>query len=269
MGHDGMMDDTIDEAADAPLRALYGRALALRGSATSGGGATVSCVAPEDILALVRRELPEERRLEVLDHVMACDACRREFDLLRAVEAAGGDQAAVSGGPGRAGDQSLDQAPRREPASSPKVIDISTRRARTWRRVVPFAIAASLMLVVGVEARRRAADEARPEVMRGEESGINTVTPAGDVTGVALGTAPVVFVWQPVAGARRYEFEVLDGDGTVVYSAATADTTIAVAAADAAERFRAGVEYQWWVRAVTPDATQPRSALRPFRLLSE
>lgn len=268
MGHDGMTDDTIDEAADAPLRALYGRALALRGGGRSDGAATVSCVAPEDILALVRRELPEERRLEVLDHVMACDACRREFDLLRAVEAAGG-QAAVTNGPGRASDQSPDQAPRFAPASSPKVIDISTRRARTWRRVTPFAIAAALMLVVGVEARRRAADEARPEVMRGDENGITTVTPAGDVTGVALGTAPVVFVWQPVVGARRYEFEVLDGDGTVVYSAATADTTIAVAAADAAERFRAGVEYEWWVRAITPDATQPRSALRPFRLLSE
>jgi len=264
MGHDGMIDETIDEAADAPLRELYGRALTLRDSARSGGAApAASCVAPEDILALVRRELPEDRRLEVLDHVMACEACRREFDLLRAVEAAGGGQAAVSGGPERAADQSPDDTLRTAPSP---VVDISTRRARTWRRVAPFAIAASLMLVVGVEARRRGANEARPEVMRGEESGITTLAPAGDVTGAALGTAPVVFVWQPVAGARRYEFEVLDGDGTVVYSAATADTTVAVAAADAAERFRPGVEYQWWVRAVTPDATQPRSALRSFRL---
>ena len=45
--------------------------------------------APEVIAALVRREGPEEGRLATLDHVMSCADCRRDFDLLRAVERAG------------------------------------------------------------------------------------------------------------------------------------------------------------------------------------
>jgi len=256
-----MMDDMIDEAADAPLRELYGRALVRSGGAT---GATASCVAPEDILALVRRELPEERRLEVLDHVMACDDCRREFDLFRALETAGGG-ATTGATAGETPSPASDQEPARP--TSPKVVDISTRRARSWRRALPFAIAACLLLVVGIEARRFGGQPA--DVMRGEDAGVTTIAPSGDVTDAPLGTAPVVFAWRPVDGASRYEFEVLDGDGTVVYSASTGDTSIVVSARDAAERFRTDATYQWWVRAVTPDATQPRSALRPFRFRSE
>lgn len=62
------------------LRELYSRRVAARGD---GGGN--SCVTPEALIAVVRREGPEADRLATLDHVMACAACHRDYEWLTAV----------------------------------------------------------------------------------------------------------------------------------------------------------------------------------------
>ncbi|HEY0776919.1 MAG TPA: hypothetical protein VGD56_03035, partial [Gemmatirosa sp.] len=72
---------------DDQLREAYAAHLRTRDPGTRADPA--ACVSPEDLLALVRREGPEPHRLAVLDHVMQCERCRTEFELLRAVEAAG------------------------------------------------------------------------------------------------------------------------------------------------------------------------------------
>ena len=46
------------------------------------------CVSPEQLVALVDGRVPEIKRLELLDHVMACSRCRREFELLKAISEA-------------------------------------------------------------------------------------------------------------------------------------------------------------------------------------
>src|SRR3954464_4734706 len=63
---------------DERLRLAYGASLAER--ARKG----VAHPQPEALLALAERSGGDAERLEVLDHVMACDACRRDFDLIRA-----------------------------------------------------------------------------------------------------------------------------------------------------------------------------------------
>ena len=83
--------------SDDRLRDLY--AIAVSGQSAGAAG---EHPAPEVIAALVRREGPEEGRLATLDHVMSCADCRRDFDLLRAVERAGVESgAAHRGRPGR------------------------------------------------------------------------------------------------------------------------------------------------------------------------
>ena len=62
---------------DEALREAYQRVLDARRV-----GGREPCVAPEAMLALLRREGTEEHRLEALDHVMRCGACRSEFELL-------------------------------------------------------------------------------------------------------------------------------------------------------------------------------------------
>src|SRR3954470_17091787 len=101
--------------SDERLRELY--ATAVRGRTARPGG---EHPAPEAIAALVRREGAEEARLATLDHVMSCAECRRDFDLLSAVERAGLE----SGAAARAG----------------------TRRS--W--LIPAALAASLLIAIGL-----------------------------------------------------------------------------------------------------------------------
>lgn len=72
---------------DERLRQLYGRGIAGRDARSELAGACA--VEPERLLALVRRELPEEEGLALLDQVMSSPACREAFELLRVVEAAG------------------------------------------------------------------------------------------------------------------------------------------------------------------------------------
>jgi hypothetical protein len=69
---------------DSDLQRDYQRAVALRGSQGRS-----NCPRSEAIEALAAGEGAERDRLTTLDHVMACPYCQREFELLRAIHAAG------------------------------------------------------------------------------------------------------------------------------------------------------------------------------------
>lgn len=209
------------------LRELYELALATRGSIDRG-----QCVSPEAILALVRREGPEAARSTTLDHVMACDACRREFDTLRAIELAGQE---VEG-----------RSASRRPLHA------------SWRRVETLAIAAALLVAVGLGLRDRGR-VAGADVSRSAEEGVTLVAPAAATTG----GVPLVFVWRADPGASRYLFELLDAEGRVVVSERTADTTLTLRDSS---RLVPGADYGWWVRAVGDGGVQRASTVRPLRL---
>ena len=208
--------------SDDRLRDLYTAAVQA-GVATSGG----THPTPEAIAQLIRREGTEEARLATLDHVMSCSNCRRDFDLLRTVEQAGVQSGAASA---RAADR------------------------RSW--MIPASLAATLLLAVGVG--RTLITPADDTTRGGEDSPVVLVAPGAE----AAAGAPLVFTWRPVAGASRYELELLDAGGGVAAAAATADTT-------ASPGTVAGLppgDYQWWVRATTTDARSVRSPVRPLRL---
>jgi hypothetical protein len=73
------------------LQRNYQRAVELRASADR-----VRCAAPDAIEALVLGNASEQERLSTLDHVMACPQCQKEFELLRAIKAAGARRTNVS-----------------------------------------------------------------------------------------------------------------------------------------------------------------------------
>lgn len=207
--------------SDERLRELYATAQASR---PAGGG---EHPAPEAIDALVRRAGDEEPRLATLDHVMSCTECRRDFDLLRAVE--------------RAGVESGVAAER-----------FSGKRG--W--FMPAALAASVLLAVGVG--RAVLSSGGDDTTRGNGDAVELVRPGPE----AQAGDPLTFSWHPVPGASRYELELLDAAGGVAASAATTDTS----AAPASARALPPGDYRWWVRATTSDARALRSALRPLRL---
>jgi hypothetical protein len=204
---------------DTRLQELYARALSQSGSGSE------ACVSPEELLALVRRQGSEDHRLKLLDHVMGCQACQREFELLRALEAAGAA------------------------ATQPAVRSIA-------RRVTPWALAASLLLAIGVGLvlRERSVPE---DIPRGGGQGVVLLTPPVEVTA----GKPLTFSWHAVPGARRYRLEVLDAGGTQVFSQTTADTVLLWPD----NSLQAGRTYQWWVRDAAPEA-RLGSALRSLRV---
>src|SRR5215203_5264891 len=138
---------------DEQLRLAYGASLA-------SGRVRRSHVTPEALLALAERSGSEASRLEALDHVMACDACRRELDLVRASIAAAG-----------------------------------VPRQRTWFRspsIGLMAIAATLLAVAGVRlftASSRGDIESGP-VLRG--GSVVATYPARWIPSVGAGLA-----WRP------------------------------------------------------------------------
>jgi hypothetical protein len=212
---------------DERLRELYRKALAQESDVSGARGA--SCVTPEQLLELVQRAGSEQSRLGTLDHVMGCPSCRREFDLIRAVEHAG-----VESG-----------------ARNPRV-------RWQWQRIAPIGLAASLLLALGVAIGVNRAGE-RPDLPRGATRGVTLLAPGAQVAP----NEPVRFVWQPVHHANRYVLEVLErsGAGTPVLSRETPDTALVLDPT----LLQPGAEYQWWVRAVTP-AGELTSPLRPIRL---
>lgn len=214
---------------DQRLRDLYQNAVATRSPVSRA-----DCPDADVLLALVRRDGTEEERLKTLDHAMSCGDCMRELELLRAIEKAGARASGAS------------PVTRRDSVVS-------------WRRAVPWALAASAVLAVSlVVGRGRGDDGARGEAMRGASAAITVHTPReGDVrAGDSL-----VLAWQPVPGAARYVVEVLDADGRAAIADTTGDTVHVVRDLG---RLAPGGDYRWWVRAPAPDGTQRASAL--FRL---
>ena len=211
---------------DAELRAAYERTMT---SPRSADRAT--CPSPDALIALVHRQGPEAARLATLDHTMACAACQREFELLRAIHA----------------------AERREGGAG--------RTFARWQRPLALALAASLVLAVGLGPGREWLGDRRSDTMRGDADAIVVLAPDA---GATVTRDSMDFAWRSVAGAGRYTVELLTRDGAVRLSATTADTTLTLRGA----RDVVPGEYRWWVRAALPGGER-RSEARAIILRPE
>ena len=173
------------QSNDERLRLAYGTTLEGRTD-----GSRRSHPEPEALVALAERSGSEAARLEVLDHVMACDACRRELDLIRASLSAAG-----------------------------------TQRRHTWFRspsIGIMAIAASLLIVAGVRLLSTSSDVETGPRMRGG-SAVSTYPVRWLPTG-----APAL-AWRPTADAVGYRLEVIDEVGAALVDSTLRDTSFVLA----------------------------------------
>ena len=171
---------------DERLRQAYRAAVLDRGLRAGDG----SHPEPEALVAVAERSGSEAVRLEVLDHVMSCDACRRELELVRASLLAAG-----------------------------------MPRQRTWFRspaIGMIAIAATLLVVAGVRLFMVSSvdPEAGPRLRGGS---VVTTYPVRWLRSVGAGLA-----WRPTAGAESYRLEVVDENGAAVVDSTMRDTTLVV-----------------------------------------
>jgi len=203
---------------DETLRGAYAHRVHEKGSHRP------DCPSPDQILAALRRQGTEAERLDVLDRALKCPECRRELALLDAVSDGGSTEAGGA-------------------------------RIHRWRRFVPLALAATVLLAVGIVGPWR--DRAEP--LRSGESGGPALIAPDDAS--PFTTGQVTFVWRPLAGAVRYTVEIIGADGAVLFAAVTADTTLT----SRVDTIPNG-EHSWSVRARRDDGTEVRSDLRALRL---
>jgi hypothetical protein len=205
------------------LRDAYEELLAAR--APSGRN---SCPAPEALLALAERDGPEDVRLGTLDHVMSCESCRRELDLLRAALAASL--------------QASSDVPSVTPLSS-----ASGGRRNAWR---PLAAAAGIVVVVGVGIIARGGST--PSTLRGGDAVVTLNAPERAADG------GMVLRWQRVPDAVRYHVEVFAPSGVTIADTIVVDTAVALPPAALVAR---PDTLRWTVTARRSDGGEVRSTM--------
>jgi len=210
------------ETRDASLRSAYDALLRARAGAGQSA-ADPEAVSLERILALVEGTGDENARLATLDAVMADDASRREFELLRALA-----------------------------TNQPSV----RRTRRVWRLPATIAaLAAAVVLVVVIPTVRRSPHVEAPEPVRDATRNTVLLSPPTEASVEQSRT----FQWRAVPDARIYSIEILTAAGAPVFTTRVTDTTLTL---PPDVRLAPGVEHRWWVVTEFADGTQLRSPLR-------
>lgn len=210
---------------DEQLRELYGRAIAAHNDARR-----LACPSPDALLAVARREGPESERVQTLDHVMSCPVCRKDFELLRAIE----------------------RGQRIEAREGAKRI----RLQRPIGVALITGLAATLVFAAVIGPRNEWW-RGRSDVVRDAAADVVALSPA---SGAELSSGPIDFSWRAVPGARSYLLELLTPDGATLATRRTTDTTVTMTDV----RLAPG-DYRWWVSARL-DGGERRSPARRLRI---
>jgi len=207
---------------DAELRDAYHELLAARAPRDRS-----ACPAPDALLAVIEKQGDEATRLATLDHVMRCDACRRDFDLLRTAAASA----------------------RQAEAGEAPALHVVTGGAGTHRRrfsLRSLAVAAGLVVAVGVGTLTWNSRTPQP-LLRGDDHTVVLLAPEPRADGGAL------LRWRSVPGAAAYRVEVFTPSGQTVVADTVRDSTfvLPVSAANASLR--------WMVTALHGDGHEVHS----------
>ena len=200
---------------------------------------TPDCLEELAIADFVEGRLTPEARTPLVAHLLTCGRCR---SLVRAT-----------------GSLLADEAVSREFAGSAVVPGAVERRWRRWSLPIGIAAAATVLLLVWPRLTEHT--DSTPGLR--EPTLPSTVAPVPIVPRGPV--APVDrFVWSSVPRVDRYRLRLYDGEGTVLWTAETADT---VAARPASVTLAPRVTYFWKVEAQTEWRRWAASDLADFRLI--
>jgi hypothetical protein len=134
---------------------------------------------------------------------------------------------------------------------------LAAARQVTARRLPLLGLAAAATLVVGLGIVWQLGRPGSPEPVRGGESAFALVAPEEGTT-----LRPGVrFVWRSAPGAVSYRFELIDAEGSVVFSHTTADTSVALPLTAPLD---SSASHQAWVMAILGDGTEERTPPRTW-----
>jgi len=191
-------------------------------------------------------ELSEYERTTLLDHVVGCAECTRTWRALAEIER---------------GARKFDPGMPRPGLALPAA---RGPRAGRWGLGGALAAAAAAALIVWVGVRPQ--PSVPPAQPPGETFRSGPEQPVQPVLRAPLGAvaAPQAFTWEPVPEAVSYRLELLDADGEIVWSAATAETS----AAWPSTLPRSPGRYYWRVVAELERGGSTASPLEDFDVLA-
>jgi hypothetical protein len=200
---------------------------------------TETCPPPERIWAAVRGELPPAELREVVDHTAFCAACAEDWRL--AAELAREEEA--------------------RPAAAPAPSNVVYGRFRRFGNVAAAALAAMLLLVVGLRVTGVIGTD-EPIYRAGERPAIESRVPEA----AALPAERFVLGWTPVPEAAGYDVRVSTEGLRVIHEARGVGGTELQVPASALEGLPPGTRLLWQVEAALPEGAREVSKTFVTRL---
>lgn len=192
-------------------------------------------------------ELSEGERRSLVDHVVDCAECTRIWRALAEIELG---------------------ARRFDPGVPEPGLALPARPGpRAWRWGLGGALAAAAAAALIVWAGVRPQPPAPPEPPAGETFRSGPEEPARPALRAPLGevAAPDAFTWEAMPEAVSYRLELLDADGEIVWTIATAETS----AAWPLDLPRSPGRYYWRVVAELERGSSAASPLGDFDVLAD
>lgn len=224
------------------------------------------CPPPEALLAeeLAALEPAARQRLEA--HVRSCPACAAERRLATAFDEIREEDRADL-------DWLVDQLDRKPSAAAieipetAQVVTIDRGRALRAQAWWPLALAATLLLAVGLVSQLRPSRPGLPELPETSivrSSRLELLAPQGDITGI-----PEQLMWSGVDDAATYRVTVERPGGDIVWQQDVAAEQIEIE--DVVRRsLQPAVVYSWAVEALDKEGSLlARSAIGTFRIQPE
>jgi hypothetical protein len=223
--------------------------------------ATMNRACPENemFVKAMLGELPGNSRRDFLRHVSVCPVCRLKFEALAEIEvhleARGGHipMAVLSEGEAR---QLKRWAGRQAQALSEKGDSYPAVRPR----LVTVAAAAALMLIVALSFFLFRHPASVPILRSGGGSELRLLEPVAE-----LRSAPEVFRWTEVEGAKGYKFTLIDDELNVLYQMNAREVLVRLPFS-VRQRLTGEMTYLWTVQAMAENNQELASASRYFEI---
>lgn len=218
------------------------------------------CPPIETVAALASGGLSEDAAAATLAHIGNCPHCDAEFSMAARclADATAEQQAAEDANVALIAARLQKKLPFRHRSWWQQLLDFSPR--------VPTGIAAAcaMLALVAYVGQRPVEPGLDPTASPGavvlRSSSVELIAPAGD-----LAAAPAQFEWQPVAGADRYVFELLEVDGNVLFRGETESTRLAMPVA-AGRHIVPAKTLLWKVTAFRGGSEVATSSTQRFRM---
>lgn len=198
--------------------------------------------------------MAQEDRAASESHLVRCRLCREQ---VIALADASREEALSEPAPDSLRNRAISLAPAK--SGSPSFIS-------SWRPYIPLALAAAIVLAVGLSVvvyRNKTQPPPAFELRQSDRAAI-ALSLSSPTDGAVMEPGQLEFRWGDCGPGARYEFTITDEKGDIVFQDKPANNLLALDSR--ALKLSAQRKYYWTVSARLPDGTKRESAVAGFTL---